>query len=321
MALGEFELIRRFFTHPSRRADVRLGVGDDCALLRPAEGECLAMTVDTLVEGVHFFAGTDPAGLGHKSLAVSLSDLASMGARPAWATLALTLPQSDEDWLAAFAGGLLALAGCHGVELVGGDTTRGPLSISVQAMGFVGENQALRRSSARVGDGVYLTGELGLAGLGLEILLGRTPVEAPEAVAKLERPQPRVQAGMALAGLANACIDVSDGLAADLGHMLRGSGVGATLDWTALPLPSAIRRYVEAGGDALMPLRAGDDYELCFTVAPGREDELAARMAEFGCSCVRIGRIDAQPGLRLRKDRQTEDLDAALGYQHFPGRP
>lgn len=317
MALGEFELIRKFFTRPPRRADVSLSVGDDCALLRPEPGKCVAMTVDTLVEGVHFLAGTDPAGLGHKSLAVSLSDLAAMGARPAWVSLALTLPQSDEAWLSAFASGFLALAERYGVELVGGDTTRGPLSVTVQAMGFVSEGEALRRSGARVGDGVYLTGDLGLAGLGLDIVLGRTDCHAPEAVDKLERPEPRVQAGMALAGLANACIDVSDGLAADLGHLLEPAGLGATLDWTALPLPAAVRRHIKAGGDLWMPLRAGDDYELCFTVAPSCEDELARRMAEFDCSCVRIGRVDWQAGLRLRKDREILPF-VALGFQHFP---
>ncbi len=317
MALGEFELIRKFFTRPPRRSDVSLSVGDDCALLRPEAGKCVAMTVDTLVEGVHFLAGTDPAGLGHKSLAVSLSDLAAMGARPAWVSLALTLPQSDEAWLAAFAGGFLALAERYGVELVGGDTTRGPLSVTVQAMGFVSEGEALRRSGARVGDGVYLTGDLGLAGLGLEIVLGRTDLHAPEAVTKLERPEPRVQAGMALAGLANACIDVSDGLAADLGHLLEAGCLGATLDWTALPLPSAVRRHVKAGGDGWMPLRAGDDYELCFTVSAKREDELAQRMADFDCSCVRIGQVEWEQGLRLKKDRRVLPIDA-WGYQHFP---
>jgi len=317
MALGEFELIKRFFTRPTHRPDVVLSVGDDCALLRPAEGQCVAMTVDTLVEGIHFLPGTNPESLGHKSLAVSLSDLASMGARPAWVSLALTLPRPDEDWLAAFAHGLLALAERYGVELVGGDTTRGPLSITVQALGFVGEKQALRRSAAKVGDGIYLTGDLGLAGLGLEIVLGKTWLQAPEAVTKLERPEPRVQAGMALAGLANACIDVSDGLAADLGHLLDAGGVGATLDWAALPLPSAVRRHLAAGGNEWMPLRAGEDYELCFTVAVEREDELAARMAEFGCSCVRIGQIDRQAGLRLKKDRRVLDVDVT-GFQHFP---
>jgi thiamine-monophosphate kinase len=183
-------------------------------------------------------------------------------------------------------------------------------------MGFVNEEDALRRSAARVGDGIYLTGDLGLAGLGLEILLGRTPIEAPEALTKLERPEPRVQAGIALAGFANACIDVSDGLAADLGHMLEAGGVGATLDWSALPLPSAVRRYFKAGGDEGMPLHAGDDYELCFTVSAGREEALAGRTADFGSSCVRIGRIERQMGLRLQKDRRLLELDVA-GFQHF----
>lgn len=317
MSLGEFELIRRFFTRPTRRADVQLGVGDDCALLRPSPGKCVAMTVDTLVEGIHFLAGTDPGRLGHKCLAVNLSDQAAMGAAPAWVSLAITLPQSDEAWLSAFAKGFLDLADQYGVDLVGGDTTRGPLSITVQALGFVSERDALHRSGAKVGDGIYLTGDLGLAGLGLEILQGRTSIVAKEAVDRLEMPQPRVQAGQALAGFANACIDVSDGLSADLGHLLEASGVGATLDWTALPLPSAIRRYIAQGGDEWMPLRAGDDYELCFTVSTDREDELALRMEAFGCSCVRIGHIDRQGGLRLRKDRRVFPISAS-GFQHFP---
>ncbi len=316
MALGEFDLIRRFFTHPVRRSDVRLGVGDDCALLRSPTGKCMAMTVDTLVEGVHFFAGTDPEGLGHKSLAVNLSDLAAMGAAPAWVTLALTLPSSDETWLAAFSKGFLALAKRYGVDLVGGDTTRGPLSITVQAMGFVGEGEALRRSGAKAGDGIYLTGDLGLARLGLEILQGETRMLAADAVASLERPEPRIKAGLALAGWANACIDVSDGLAADLGHILAASGVGATLDWTVLPLPPAVRHYIEQGGDEMMPLRAGDDYELCFTVSPEREGETGRRLADCGCACTRIGRIDPQGGLRLQKDGRIFEL-APSGYQHF----
>ena len=317
MSIGEFELIRRFFTRPPRRFDVVQSVGDDCAMLRPQTGKCLAITMDTLVEGVHFMAGTNPENLGHKALAVSLSDLAAMGATPAWVTLALTLPDPDEHWLNDFSKGFATLADQFGVELVGGDTTRGPLSITVHAIGFVGEEGALRRSAARWGDGIYLTGELGLAGLGLEILLGKSTQNVPEAVAKLERPQPRVNAGISLAGLANACIDISDGLAADLGHILHASGVGATLDWTALPLPSPVRQYIDLGGDRWMPLRAGDDYEICFTVAAEREIELVSKMGEFGCSCVRIGHIDQQMGLRLRQGGMVIDL-AEIGYQHFP---
>ncbi len=319
MALGEFDLIRRFFTRPAQRTDVRLGVGDDCALLQPPEGKWLAITVDTLVEDVHFLAGTDPEGLGHKSLAVNLSDLAAMGAAPAWATLAITLPNSDEAWLAAFSRGFLGLAERYGVELVGGDTTRGPLSITVQAMGLVGEGGGLRRSGAKAGDGIYLTGDLGLAGLGLAIMQGETRMLADEAVARLERPEPRVNAGLALTGWANACIDVSDGLAADLGHVLAASGVGATLDWASLPLPPVVRRYIEEGGDEMMPLRAGDDYELCFSVPPEREGELARRLADAGCAWTCIGRIDKQGGLRLQKDGRIFELSPS-GYQHFqPG--
>lgn len=317
MALGEFELIQRYFNRPLRRSDVQLGVGDDCALLRPPPGKSMAMTVDTLVEGVHFLPEADPEALGHKCLAVSLSDLAAMGAIPAWVSLALTLPDANEYWLSAFARGFLDLADQHGVDLVGGDTTRGPLSISVQALGFVNEGSAMHRSGARVGDGVYMTGDLGLAGLGLEILQGRTKVEAAEAIDRLNRPQPRVQAGQALAGFSHACIDVSDGLAADLGHILHASGVGATLDWSALPLPGAVQRYLAQGGDDLFPLRSGDDYELCFTVPADREEELAVRMASFGCSCVRIGCIELEPGLRLRKDRRVSPI-TAQGFQHFP---
>lgn len=318
MSIGEFELIQRFFNRPPRRFDVLEGVGDDCALLRPQAGKCLAMTMDTLVEGVHFVAGTDPENLGYKALAVNLSDLAAMGATPTWVTLALTLPESDEYWLAAFARGFRALADSYGVELVGGDTTRGPLSITVQAVGFLEEAGALRRSSACWGDGIYLTGDLGLAGLGLEMLVGNTTLHAPSALDKLHRPRPRINAGISLAGFANACIDVSDGLAADLGHILLASGAGATLDWHALPLPSPVRQYIQQSGDEWMPLRAGDDYELCFTVSSDREEELPGRMPEFGCSCMRIGRIEQQMGLRLKKDRVIFDLDSmALGYRHF----
>ena len=317
--IGEFELIQRYFNRPPRRFDVVEGVGDDCALLRPQMGKCLAITTDTLVEGIHFLAGTDPESLGHKALAVNLSDLSAMGAAPAWVTLALTLPESDDSWLAAFARGFRSLADAYGVDLVGGDTTRGPLSITVQATGFVGEEGALRRSTARWGDGIYLTGDLGLAGLGLEIVLGRILQQAPDAVAKLEKPQPRINAGISLAGFANACIDISDGLAADLSHILHASGVGATLDWLALPLPSPVRQFIDAGGDEWMPLRAGEDYELCFTLSPQREEELVTRMADFGCTCSRIGSIEQQMGLRLKKDGAIYDM-AALGYQHFPSR-
>lgn len=317
MALGEFDLIRRFFTRqPVRHAGTALGVGDDCALLRCEAGGALAVTVDTLVSGVHFLPEVEPDSLGHKALAVSLSDLAAMGAEPRWATLALTLPEVDADWLEAFARGLFALAERHGVEIIGGDTTRGPLSITLQAMGWVPEGRALCRSGARPGDGIYVSGPIGSAGLGLKQRLGQTDLQDAAALARLERPEPRVALGFQLRGLASACIDVSDGLAADLGHILAASGVGAALDCAALPLTDGVARYIAATGDWAMPWHAGDDYELCFTVPEDQRDELARRLAGTGLAAFPIGRIEAEPGLRLLKEGRLIDLNPS-GYEHF----
>lgn len=317
MALGEFDLIRRYFTRqPVSHADTALGVGDDCALLRCPPGHELAVTVDTLVAGVHFFPDVDPACLGHKALAVNLSDLAAMGAEPRWATLALTLPAVDETWLAAFAQGFFALAERHGLELIGGDTTRGPLSITIQVMGLTPAGGALRRSGAKPGDLVYVSGPVGSAGLGLKIRSGETSFDDPAAVEKLERPAPRVTLGQALRGLASACIDVSDGLAADLGHILDASGVGATVDVERLPVTDGVGRYIAATGDWRLPLTAGDDYELCFTAPPAARDEVARHLAGCGLAAEPIGQIEAEPGLRLRKAGEWVAL-AGAGYQHF----
>lgn len=318
MAVAEFDLIRRYFAERTpRNAAVRLGIGDDCALLAGEAGWEWAITVDTLVEGIHFLPDCHPADLGHKCLAVNLSDLAAMGAEPAMVTLALTLPRSEEAWLEAFAGGFFALAGRYGLELAGGDTTHGPLTVvAVQAIGRVPAGRALRRSGARPGDGIYLTGSLGDAGLGLKIAGGQWPVTCATALQCLHRPEPRLAAGLALRGLAHACIDVSDGLAADLGHILQASRVGAELDWERLPLSAAIADYLAASGDWRFPLGCGDDYELCFT-APGDPQSVAAHVAEAaGCACSYIGRIQSEPGLRLRRQGQLEPL-AGLGYQHF----
>lgn len=316
MAVGEFDLIRRYFTgQPIRHPATVLGVGDDCALLSYEAGE-LAITVDTLVSGVHFLPEVEPESLGHKALAVNLSDLAAMGAEPRWATLALTLPKVDEAWLAAFAGGLFALAARHGVEIVGGDTTCGPLSITIQAMGLVPSGLGLRRSGARPGDLVYVSGPIGAAGLGLKIRLGQTDLDDATAIARLERPEPQVALGQQLRGLATACIDVSDGLAADLSHVLRASGVGAGLDFERLPLTPGVSRHIADSGDWAMPLNAGDDYELCFTVPAARRDELTRRLAATGLAAFPIGRIEAEPGLRLRKDGGIIDL-IPTGYEHF----
>lgn len=310
-AMGEFDLIARYFTRPAARA--ALGVGDDCALLQPAPGTQLAISSDMLVEGRHFFADVDPFTLGHKSLAVNLSDLAACGAKPLAFTLALALPRVDEAWLAAFSQGLLALADAHGCELVGGDTTQGPLNICITVFGEVpvvnGKSQALLRSGAKAGDDVYVSGTLGDARLALEALRGTVslpPGLLAQARRRLEQPIPRVALGQALRGIASAAIDVSDGLLGDLRHILQASKTGATLETApAINLIAACSRsdWPTAGIDAEkqmeFALAGGDDYELAFTApASAREAvQAAARQAQTPVS--RIGRIDAAAGLRL----------------------
>lgn len=310
MPVSEFSLIRRFFTQQAvKNPSTRLGIGDDCALVSVPDGYELAVTTDTMVENIHFFAGSDPRQLGHKLLAVNLSDLAAMGARPVSVTLALTLPSVDEDWLTAFSEGFLGLAERYSVDLIGGDTTSGPLTLTVQAMGLVPSGKALRRSSAKPGDFIYLTGALGDAGLGLKIQQGYHCVCPNEALRRFHQPEPRIAEGLALIGIANACIDVSDGLAGDLGHILEQGNVGACLDWETLPLSGAVRAYVNETGDWAMPLTAGDDYELCFTVSP----EKAARLT---IDCAKIGVIESAPGLRLNKSGVIQSLKSK-GYEHF----
>jgi thiamine-monophosphate kinase len=315
VALSEFGLIERFFTRPSQfNSCTRLGVGDDCALLNIPPGYELAVTTDTMVENVHFFAGTEPEALGHKLLAVNLSDLASVGAKPVAATLNLTMPRVDEPWLAAFSRGFLSLAERYGVDLIGGDTTQGPLTLTVQAMGLVHAGKALRRNAAQPGDYIFITGSIGDAGLGLKILQGYPCAEGDPALQRFHRPDPRIDAGLAIAAYANACIDVSDGLASDLGHILRQSNVGACIDWDSLPLSAAVLEYIEQTGDWTLPLLAGDDYELCFTVPEGQCAELESKLAALNLK--RIGRIDTEQGLRLLKNGKTLQFDAK-GYEHF----
>jgi thiamine-monophosphate kinase len=315
VALTEFGLIERFFTRPAHFNDcTRLGVGDDCALLSIPPGFELAVTTDTMVENVHFFAGTEPEALGHKLLAVNLSDLASMGAKPVAATLALTLPHVDEQWLTAFSRGFWNLAKRYGTDLIGGDTTQGPLTLTVQAMGLVPAGKALRRNAAQPGDSIYLTGRLGDAGLGLKIMQGYHCSDGAGALQRFHRPDPHIETGLAIAEYANACIDISDGLASDLGHILRQSNAGACIDWDNLPLSATVREYIENTGDWTLPLLAGDDYELCFTVAENKRLELERRAATLGLRC--IGRIDTAQGLRLHKDGKTMQFNAK-GYEHF----
>lgn len=313
---GEFELIARHFARLTPpRPDVSLAAGDDAALLRPAPGHELVAAVDTLVEGVHFFADCAPAALGHKALAVNLSDLAAMGAQPAWALLALTVPRVDDTWLAQFARGFAELAQAFGVALVGGDTCRGPLAVSVTALGQVPQGRALRRAGARPGDAVYVSGQIGVAALAVQARRGMLALPAAlaeEAGRRLDYPQPRLELGQALRDLATAAIDVSDGLLADLGHICAASGVGARLELQRLPLLAGALAL--AGPQVL--LGGGDDYELCFTVSPAQE--AALMRAAAGCGpLTRIGRIEAAPGVRLVDGEGRAVPCEGLGHDHF----
>ncbi len=318
--MGEFDLIRRFFQRPVRRA--ALGVGDDCALLAPAPGMQLAVSSDMLVEGRHFFADVDPRLLGHKSLAVNLSDLAACGARPLAFTLALSLPRADAAWTEAFAAGLLALADAHGCELVGGDTTQGPLNICITVFGEVPPGQALLRSGARAGDDIWVSGSLGDARLALEALLGHTtlpPGTLAAARQRLEAPTPRVALGQALRGIASSALDVSDGLLGDLGHILEQSRVGASLDTRLVtPLLDA-GRHTPLAIDLLhqCTLSGGDDYELCFTAPADRRDAVQAAGRDSATRVTRIGCIEEQPGLRLIGPDGAAMAPRWTSFDHF----
>lgn len=314
MGAGEFDLIARIRARVATRADVVLGIGDDAALLAPPPGRQLVVTADTLNDGVHFPRGTSPADVGWKALAVNLSDLASMGAEPAWCTLSLSLPQSDPAWIEGFLDGFLDLAGQHGIALVGGDTTRGPLSIAVTAMGLVEPGRALRRDGARVGDEVWVTGTLGDAAGGLA-LLDREPV--PALRARLDRPTPRVAAGRALAGIATACVDVSDGLLADLGHVCARSHVAAHLDVDALPASAALREAFGEADRIALQASGGDDYELCFTAPADAGADIGAVSAQLGLRFTRIGRIVAGEGVHPVDAKSQPWSSPRRGYDHF----
>jgi thiamine-monophosphate kinase len=318
---GEFDLIQRFFASATRaRGDVALGIGDDAALVRVPEGHELVVAVDTLVAGVHFPDSTDPADVGYKAMAVNLSDLASMGAEPRWATLALTLPDVSVDWLAAFSRGLAEAAASGAVQLVGGDTTRGALTISVQLLGVVPEGQALRRGGAQAGDGIYVTGTLGDGGLGLQVLqrgLELPPRDRDFALDRLNRPRPRLAEGRALVGLASACIDISDGLLADLGHILESSGLGAELDVESLPLSDTLRGVLDRVGGWSLPLTAGDDYELCFTLPRRNEAAMRARFAAAGLRATRVGTAVAGEGVSCRLADGSVLALKHTGFRHF----
>jgi thiamine-monophosphate kinase len=307
--LSEFSLIDRFFKRRTVNAEITQSIGDDCALLSIPSGYELAITTDTMVESVHFFPNVNPFDLGHKLLAVNLSDLAAMGAKPLAVTLALTLPKVDEVWLNPFAEGFFALADKYQIDLIGGDTTQGSLTLTVQAFGTVPQGRALKRSAAKSGDIVCVTGNLGDAGLGLKIRQGYCTNNPGHALKRFNRPEPRIEAGLGLLNFANACIDVSDGLCGDLGHILKQSNVGACLDWESLPLSSEVRQYIQETGDWLMPVNAGDDYELCFTISPENSEKLTVPF-------IQIGVIEAEPGLRMRQSGKLLSLEVQ-GFVHF----
>ena len=318
--LSEFDLIKKYFQRTSS-GRATLGIGDDCALPTPTPGKQLAISSDMLVEGRHFFAGANARMLGHKSIAVNLSDLAAMGAAPVAFTLALALPQADEDWLEGFSSGLFELADAFGCELIGGDTTKGPLTICITVFGELTPGHALRRDAARVGDDIWISGTLGDARLALacywnDYVLDPGPMDI--AARRMHMPTPRVALGLALATgqLAHAAIDISDGLVGDLGHILSGSNVGATLALDALPAGPVLaaqdlnlrRRFCAAGGD---------DYELCFTAPSANRAAIFAAALEAGTAVTRVGTVDAEPGLRLVDGGGAAVSMGLAGFDHF----
>ena len=321
--LSEFELIDRFFRRPVRHAV--LGVGDDAALLAPTPGCELAVSVDMLVAGRHFFADVDPEALGHKALAVNLSDMAAMGAAPRWALLAGALPNADAAWIAAFARGFFALADAYSVDLVGGDTTRGPLNLCVTILGEAPAGQALRRRGARPGDAVFVSGTLGDAALAVAHHRRRITLaadELPQCEPALLRPTPRVELGERLRGIATAAIDISDGLVGDLGHILDASDVGATLELAALPRSAILNRRL-AGDERGMALdcllAGGDDYELCFTAAPRAAAEIGALAEQVDLALTRVGSIEERAGLVVRDENGKALQTLPAAFDHFRG--
>jgi thiamine-monophosphate kinase len=320
----EFRLIERIRELTAQpRDDVRLGIGDDAAVLAVPVGQELVAAIDTLVEGVHFPRGTAAADIGWKALAVNLSDLAAMGASPAWALLALTLPDADTAFVEGFAEGFARLAQPSRLALVGGDTTRGPLSISIVVHGFVPPGKALTRAGARVGDAVLVTGTLGDAAAGLHAL--QNPLDDDDSrgglreflIERLNLPTPRLAAGAALRGQASACIDISDGLLADLGHLCRASGVGAEIDAALLPRSSALMALYDEASALRFALGGGDDYELCFTVPATKLAGVQADLSRLGCGVTRIGRVVEGNGVRVRAADGEWINDEPPGWEHF----
>jgi thiamine-monophosphate kinase len=318
--MSEFDLIARYFVrpaHPKNRA--MLGIGDDCALLTQKSGMQTAISTDMLVEGRHFFAGADPYHLGHKSLAVNLSDLAAMGAEPTAFTLAFSLPEADEEWLSQFSKGMFALADAHACELIGGDTTKGPLNICITVFGQTPIGEAFRRDAAQVGDDIWVSGSLGDARLALGALYNEYPLAADvlaQAAVRLHMPQPRVALGLTLRGIAHAALDLSDGLIGDLGHIMQRSKVGATLHVDALPLGPMLQQQSQEMR-RLLSLSGGDDYELCFTAPVSKRHAVLGAGLAAATPVARIGTIDAMPGIRLLDNDNAPVAIAINSFDHF----
>jgi thiamine-monophosphate kinase len=321
MATGEFNLIKKYFLSPSSRKEVLLGIGDDCAIVSVPENKQLAITTDTLVDGVHFPADTSAEDIACKTIAVNLSDLAAMGAEPAWLTLALSLPRADESWIKSFSDSFRRTAEKYHVQLIGGDTTQGPLSITVQAMGFVEPDSIMRRDGARPGDVVYVSGTLGDAAAGLRILQQGQAVDTNNTwlVNRLNRPQARVELGLKASAYCKCAIDISDGLAADLGHVLEASDCGATVNIDSIPLSHQLVEYSINRNevDWEMVLSGGDDYELCLVVSAEHENKLMQTASELSLPLTRVGVIEAHHSLNIVDNTGAKYLLDRGGYEHF----
>ncbi len=321
MALGEFDLIRKYFTSPSFRPDVTLGVGDDCAIVSIPPGKQLAVSTDTLVDTVHFPSGTAPEDIAYKAVAVNLSDLAAMGATPAWLTLALSFPKVDLDWIKAFSESFITTAGRYNVQLIGGDITRGPLSITVQAMGLIDPAHCMRRDGARPGDLIYVSGTLGDAAMGLRMWQQGEVADRNAAwmINRLTRPEPRVKLGIQVAAFCQCAIDISDGLVADLGHVLAASRCGATVYTEKIPLSHQLLEHANTrdGVDWELVLTGGDDYELCLVVSEANERQLLEVAGELALPLTQIGSIEQQPSLSIIDRAGTKLVLDHPGYEHF----
>lgn len=319
--MGEFDLIKRYFSRQNLQNDVLLSVGDDCAITQVPEGYRLAITTDTLVEGTHFLPSISPADLAYKSVAVNLSDLAAMGATPAWVSLALTLPEVREEWLAEFSQSLFAILDRYGVSLIGGDTTKGPLSITLTTQGFLPQDQGLFRHQAKVGDWIFVSGYLGDSAAGLELLLKNHKIETESdryLVQRHLRPTPRVELGLALRAFSQSALDISDGLLADLGHILERSQVGAEIYLENLPLSRHLLNQFTPEQAEKFALTGGEDYELCFTVSEEKRAEMEAILRSQGIKVTCIGKIlPLASGLNLIRNGEKVALPNHIGFDHF----